>query len=186
MTRLLIRIVITFGVTLLFASSAFADPAERAAKRHFDRGQKLFNLGKFEDALEQYTQAYDAKPIPELLFNIGQCHRNLKAYDEAIFSFKKYLKLLPDAENREQVEEYIADLEAEQERENSRRLKLVKENPPPPPPEGETPVYKKWWFWTGVAVVGAGAGIGIYAATRDGGGTSTPPMTTLGNINFPP
>lgn len=184
MTRPLIRLI-AITVTLLFATTAFADPAERAAKRHFDRATKFFNLGKFDEALDEYTQAYEAKPIPDFLFNIGQCHRNLNNYDAAIFSFKKYLKLAPDAENRDQVEEYIADLEAEQEKESSRRLKLVKE-PPPPPPPGETPVYKKWWFWTGIAVVGAGAGIGIYAATRDGGGTSSPPMTTLGNINFPP
>ena len=115
MTRPLIRILITLVVTLLFAGSAFGDPAERAAKRHFDRGQKLFNLGKFDEALDEYQQAYDAKPIPDILFNIGQCHRNLNNYDAAIFSFKKYLKLAPDAENRDQVEEYIADLEAEQE-----------------------------------------------------------------------
>ncbi|MGE0396087.1 MAG: tol-pal system YbgF family protein [Kofleriaceae bacterium] len=183
MTRPLIRII-TIVVTLLFASSAFGDPAERAAKRHFDRGQKLFNLGKFEEALDEYTQAYEAKPIPDFLFNIGQCHRNLNNFDAAIFSFKKYLKLAPEAENRDQVEEYIADLEAEQEKENSRRLRLVKEQPPPPPPEGK-PVYKKWWFWTGLALVGAGAGVGIYAATRPGE-TSSPPMTTGGNINFPP
>lgn len=184
MTRPLPRFILLCIVTLLCAGVAAADPAERAAKRHFDRGQKLFNLGKFAEALDEYEQAYDAKPIPDFLFNIGQCHRNLNNYDAAIFSFRKYLKLAPDADNREQVEEYIADLEAEQERDNARKLKLTKEEPPPPPPPGERPVYKKWWFWTGVAVVGVGAGVGIYAATRgDDGGA---PTTTLGNINFPP
>lgn len=185
MTRPLIRTAVTLLVTLLFVGSALGDPAERAAKRHFDRGQKLFNLGKFDDALDEYQQAYDAKPIPEILFNIGQCHRNLTNYDAAIFSFKKYLKLLPEAENREQVEEYIADLEAEQEKANARKLRLVEERPPPPPPEGKTPVYKKWWFWTGVVVVAGGATAGIYAATRPGG-TSGPPTTDLGHVTLPP
>jgi len=185
MTRPLFRIVVTLVVTLLFAGVAVAsDPAERAAKRHFDKGQKLFNLGKFEGALEEYQQAYDAKPIPDILFNIGQCHRNLNNYDAAIFSFKKFLKLSPDAENRDQVEEYIAELEGEQEKDNSRRLRLVKEQPPSPPPEGEKPVYKKWWFWTGIALVGAGAGIGIYAATS-GDSITGPPTTVGGNIPAP-
>jgi tetratricopeptide (TPR) repeat protein len=185
MSRPLFRIVITFAVTLLFAGVAFAnDPAERTAKRHFDKGQKLFNLGKFEDALEQYQQAYDAKPIPDILINIGQCHRNLMNYDAAIFSFKKYLKLAPDAENREQVEEYIAELEAEQEKDTSRKLKLVKEQPQPPPEGSSKPVYKKWWFWTGVVLVGAGAGVGIYAVTR-GDDLMGPPATTGGNIAAP-
>jgi tetratricopeptide (TPR) repeat protein len=186
MTHPLIRLAVTLAVTLLFVASAHSDPAERTAKRHFDRGQKLFALGKFDEALDEYQQAYDAKPIPDFLFNIGQCHRNLNNFDAAIFSFKKYLKLAPDAENRDQVEEYIADLEAEQEKDNARKLRLVKEQPPPPPPEGSTPVYKKWWFWTGIAVVAGGAGVGIYAATRGGQESSNPPMTDLGNINFPP
>src|SRR3954453_24118920 len=92
---------------------AFADdPATRSAKRHFERGEKLFALGKFDDALDEYQKAFDAKPIPDFLFNIGQCYRNLGDYDQAIFSFKKFLKLERDASNKEQVEKLIDDLEA--------------------------------------------------------------------------
>jgi hypothetical protein len=45
-------------LALLFAvapRSAFAeDPATKAAKRHFDRGEKLFALGRFDDELDEY------------------------------------------------------------------------------------------------------------------------------------
>ena len=61
--------------------------------------EKLFALGKFDDALDEYQKAFDAKPMPDFLFNIGQCYRNLGDYQQAIFSFKKYLKLEPDAPN---------------------------------------------------------------------------------------
>src|SRR5205814_7277149 len=74
------------------------DTTTRAAKRHYDRGQKLFALQKFDEALDQFQQAFDAKPIPDFLFNIGQCQRNLGDYESAIFSFKRYLKLSPHAE----------------------------------------------------------------------------------------
>lgn len=185
MTLPLPRIVLALAMTLSvvggLAGVAHAnDPATRAAKRHFERGEKQFALGKFDEALDEYQKAYDAEPIPDFLFNIGQCHRNLGDYEAAIFSFKKYLKLAPDAENRDKVEEYISELEEEQQKGNSARLGLVKKTPETPPPSGSTPVYKKWWFWTGLVAVGAAGGVGYYVATRPEG----PPETNLGNIVF--
>lgn len=155
------------------------DPSERAAKRHYDRGQKLFNLQKFDEALDQFQKAYDAKPIPNFLFNIGQCHRNLGDYEAAIFSFKKFLKLNPEAENRELVEKLIENLEQKVAEGDTERLGLRKKKQPEVTENGQ-PIYKKWWFWTGVAVVSVGAGVGIYAATS-GDGT---PDTTFGNTVF--
>jgi tetratricopeptide (TPR) repeat protein len=170
----------------LFVNTARADdPALRAAKRHFDRGEKLFALGKFDEALDQYQKAYDAKPIPDFLFNIGQCHRNLGDYDAAIFSFKKYLQLEPQASDREKVESLIDELEKKKAEAESKRLKLTPNGPngptgPTGPTESEAPIYKKWWFWTGVAVVAVGGGVGIYAATASKGA----PSTTFGNMVF--
>ncbi|HSN29636.1 MAG TPA: tetratricopeptide repeat protein [Kofleriaceae bacterium] len=176
--RILALLALLFAVTPRVAHAD--DPATRAAKRHFDRGEKLFALGKFDDALDEYQKAFDAKPIPDFLFNIGQCYRNLGDYQQAIFSFKKYLKLEPDAPDKDKVEKLIDDLEEKQERGEGQRLVGKKEPPPPlPPPPASTPIYKKWWFWTGIAVVGAGTGVGVYEATKGGA-----PGTSLGNITF--
>jgi len=177
---MMIRVVLVtcLAVTALPARVALADTAqEKAAKRHFERGEKLFALGKFDEALEQYQKAYDAEPIPGFLFNIGQCHRNLGDYESAVFSYKKYLKLDPEAPNREQVEGLIEDLERKLAEDDTDRFRLRKK--PEPEREG-APVYKKWWFWTGIAVVGVGAGIGIYAVTSSGG----VPDSELGTIVF--
>jgi tetratricopeptide (TPR) repeat protein len=152
------------------------DPATRAARRHFERGEKLFALGKFDEALEQYQSAFDAKPLPGFLYNIGQCYRNLGDYDQAIFSFKKYLKLDPEAPNREAVEQLITELEDKKSRKEGEKFA----NRSKQKPEPDKPIYTKWWFWTGVVVVGAAGGAGIYAATR----TDGPPPTDLGNIVF--
>ncbi len=178
MTAPLLRVICTFCVTLLLAGVAYAEePEMRSAKRHFDRGQKLFTLGKFDEALDEYQKAYDASPLPDFLYNIGQCHRNLGDYEQAIFSFKRFLQLDPDAPNREKVEIIIDELEDKLEHQGAKK----KDPPPPPPPHAEsTPVYKKWWFWTGIAVVGVAGGVGVYAVTRPDG----PPDTNLGNIVF--
>jgi len=111
MTRWLALLLVGLVLAVSPRVAHAEDPAMRAAKRHFERGEKLFALGKFDEALDEYQKAYDAKPIPDLLFNIGQCYRNLDDYDKAIFSFKKYLKETPDAPNKEAVDKLIEELE---------------------------------------------------------------------------
>lgn len=181
MSRLLLALCLVAVAVPATTTVAYADdPAERSAKRHYERGKKLFNLQKFDEALEQFQKAYEASPISDFLFNIGQCQRNLGEYDAAIFSFKKFLKLEPEASNREQVEELIDDLQRKIDEGNTDRLQLRRNKKKPADVEREDrPVYKKWWFWTGVAVIGAGAGVGVYLATK-----SSAPSTDLGNIEF--
>jgi tetratricopeptide (TPR) repeat protein len=178
---LLVLVLATSTVTVAVPVRVHAeDASERTAKRHYDRGKKLFELQKFEEALEQFQKAYDASPIPDFLYNIGQCQRNLGEYKAAIFSFKRFLKLDPETERREKLEELIEELERKIDEDDTERLKLKpKKDPDPPVETGDRPVYKKWWFWTGVAVVGVGVGAGIYLSTR-----SSAPDTTLGNIQF--
>ncbi len=181
-------VLLALVVALMPRPAAADDPAMRAAKRHYERGEKLFALGKFDEALDEYQKAFDAKPLPGFLFNIGQCYRNLGETDSAIFTYKKFLKLDPDAPNREKVQATIDKLEEEKARGESERLKLTepKRDPVPPPIEhpidSASPIYKKWWFWTGMAVVGVAGGFGIYEATKRSAGVMG---TDLGPIAFP-
>lgn len=186
----LYRLLLALAVTALVAGAAFADDAAlRSAKRHFERGEKLYALAKFGDALDEYQKAFDARPLPEFLFNIGQCYRNLGDYDSAIFSYRKYLTLARDASNREQVEQLIADLQAklDAKKQQATSAQLGLQRPPPappgppaPPPQpAARPLYKQWWLWTGIAVIGAGS-VAIYEVARSNGA----PSTTLGNIVF--
>jgi tetratricopeptide (TPR) repeat protein len=180
------RLLLALCITVLAARVATADDqALRTAKRHFERGEKLYALTKFSDALEEYQKAFDAKPIPDFLFNIGQCYRNLGEYDAAIFSYQKYLKLAPDAPNRDKVEQLISELETKKDQSDTQHLGLARNrtaaHEPAAPVETEDPapdrpVYKKWWFWTGIAVLGA-TGFVTYEVTRR-------PSTSLGNIVF--
>lgn len=155
------------------------DPETRAARRHFDKADKLFALGRFDEALEQYQKAFDAKPIPDFLFNIGQCYRNLGDYDNAIFSFRKFLTLEPETPRRADVELLIDELEAKKAQAEmlARDRKSQERKPAPRSP----PVTKRWWFWTGLAALAAAGGGTVYFLTRDDG----LPASDLGNINFP-
>lgn len=178
------RLLLAIAITAIAARVAWADdPALREAKLHFERGEKLYALTRFSEAIDEYQKAFDAKPLPDFLFNIGQCYRNLGDYDSAIFSYRKYLTAAPDAPNRAQVEQLIEELQAKKDQSDTRRLGLQPRPGPAPAPhvEADRPIYKTWWFWTGVTVVvGAAGGIVVYEATRPHG----PPSTDLGNIVF--
>jgi len=177
-------------VALAVRVAAADDAATKNARSHFERGQTLYTLTKFREALDEYQQAFNARPLPDFLFNIGQCYRNLGDYDSAIFSYKKYLAAAPDAPNRDQVEQLIVDLQAKKDQEDARRLAPAPPPAPTPipppaatvtaPPPGH-PIYTRWWFWTGISVIAAGAGVATYELTRPGSG---PPSSTLGNIVF--
>jgi tetratricopeptide (TPR) repeat protein len=92
------------------------DAAARTARREFQRAEAAFNLGKFEHALAAYEAAYQAKPLPGLLFNIAQCHRNMGNSDRALFFYRRYLAIDPNSPNRATVEELIAETERRRER----------------------------------------------------------------------
>ncbi len=178
--------------------SAITDKDRKRAKKVFEQGQKLFDLRRFAEALEKYQQAYEIAPLPGLLFNIGQAYRNLGDLDAALFSLRKYLKLKPDADNRDATLAYIADIEEEQ-RAQQAAAEARRNQLPDRDGDGDgdgdgdpddgirratpaaRPIYTRWWFWGGIAAV---AGVGITGAillAPDGG----PPDTSLGNIDFP-
>lgn len=177
---MLYRFLLALALIAAGARTASADdPALVTAKLHFDRGEKLYALAKFGDALVEYQKAFDAKPLPDLLFNIGQCYRNLGDYDSAIFSYRKYLQLEPNAANRVQIEQLISDLTAKRDEAAAARPRTE----PAGPDHAETaerPLYKKWWFWTAVGVGVVAGGATIYGLTR----SSDPPGTDLGNLVF--
>lgn len=161
--------------TVAMGAPAHADVTERAAQRYFEQGEQLFKLGRFSAALREYQKAFDAEPLPELLYNIAQCYRNLGDYEHAVLNFRTYLNLLPNATDKAEVEALIENLEDKIARGEGAGFGLSRTAAPTP-----KSFYERWWFWTGVTVaVVAVGGVAFYASTRDG-----PPNTDLGNIAF--
>lgn len=188
---------VVVGVLISHTQYAFADetpaatpttqpatPANAKAQaiEHFQRGKVAFDLGHFEEALRQYETAYRLLPAPKMLFNIGQCHRNLNHYEQALFAFRRYRRELPGAPNVASVDKLLVELkeklrlhhQAEKERDEEKNrqaqkaaqlatLKAASRRTPAAP----VPIYKKWWFWTVIGGVALGGGAaGVYFATR--------------------
>ena len=168
---------------------AHADDA-KLARQHFEDGSRLYDLGKFREAAHEYEEAYKYKPDPALLFNIGQAYRAGGDANEAVTAYKSYLRRMPEAPNRREVEAHIEKLQRlvdEQHRtqtsppqgtlqpsgttttttaqpQEQQQPQLVTTSAP----AEKQPVYKKWWLWTavgGAIVVGGVVAIAVAATT---------------------
>jgi tetratricopeptide (TPR) repeat protein len=166
---------------------------DNPARALFQQGEVKFNLGDFEGAAADYQAAYEIDHRPALLFNIGQCYRNLGNYERARFFYRRFLALAPRTPNRRETERLIASM--------SKLLDqhILAAQPPrgatePPPfspsvrrPEQATntrattpPVYRRTWFWVGVGGVVAGGVAAGFLLSRDDPRGSLPSIDLRG------
>lgn len=103
-----------FTVAVLMQSQgAFAqsDPGRDAEARGlFEAGRAAFDQGRYQDALEYFDRSYQLSRRPQLLYNLGQVHDRLRHDDEALQALTQYLKQVPGASNRQEVEHRIQAL----------------------------------------------------------------------------
>jgi tetratricopeptide (TPR) repeat protein len=87
------------------------DANRELAKKHNDLGMNHYNLGEFDEAITEFKAAYALTSEPGLLFNIAQSYRLKEDYKQALYFYKTYLRLVPDAANRADVERWIHELD---------------------------------------------------------------------------
>jgi tetratricopeptide (TPR) repeat protein len=96
----------TAALIVLLSLSA-ADPAKEA----FGAGKKLYDKGKYAEAVKKFEDAYALRPHPVIFFNIGKCYEKLDVPAKAMRAYRDYLRLLPDATDKAAVQDSIANLE---------------------------------------------------------------------------
>ncbi len=84
---------------------------EQAARAHYELGLTHYHLGQFDDAANEFKKAYELSKKPKLMFNIAQALRLGGHHSEAVYFYRTYLRLVPDAPNRSDVEEFIGESE---------------------------------------------------------------------------
>jgi tetratricopeptide (TPR) repeat protein len=119
--------IVALAGALFATGPAYADRSMRDARAHFKRAEAALAEGRFQEALTSYQAAYEAQPLPGLLFNIAQCYSQLQMPEQAIFFFERYLTLAPDSPNRERTMALITT-------QRERLQAAAKPATPPPPP----------------------------------------------------
>ncbi len=114
----LLPLLFLLGGTVFVPLPAFGQERnpKMEAKAEVDKAQLHYKLGRFDEALVAYIRAYEIYNAPALLFNIGQCHKNLKNFDRAIFFFEGYLREETNPERRTLAEDLITKSKADLER----------------------------------------------------------------------
>ena len=114
-------------ILVLAAGGALADDNKQEAKKRFIIAEQHYKLGRFKDALREYSKAYELAPLAGFLFNIGQCHRLLDNHERAVFFYEGYLREKPNARNRKAVFEWITESKKELKKELAEQKRIEAE-----------------------------------------------------------
>ena len=109
-----IRLALACAVLIAAISApALAQPTgdKKKALELYEKGNTQYNLGRWKQAIDFFTQAYEVYNAPEFLFNIAQAHRQDGNCPEALFFYRRYLANKPNATNKSEVEGFIKELE---------------------------------------------------------------------------
>ncbi len=96
---------------LVFSCGPARAEDKTAARDHWERGTKFYDLGKYDDAIREFEAAYEAKGDPAFLYNLAQSHRLAGHVGDSLRFYKTYLRYVPKAPNRADIEERIKELE---------------------------------------------------------------------------
>lgn len=180
-------VAVMFAIMAVLAPTAHAQhdshqtADDEIAKGLYFAGKAAFEAGRYQEAYNRFFESYEHSQRPALLYNLAVSLDRLRRDDEALSNYKGYLQEVPDAENRDEVENRIKALEAAA---NAKREATppvatpslaVTATPTPAydldrsttdePPDRNDSVFGKWWFWTGAGVVVVGVVIGVVIAT---------------------
>jgi tetratricopeptide (TPR) repeat protein len=137
---------------LVFAAAAPARADDAAtAREHYQRGTSYYDLGKYPEAIKEFEAAYEIKNDPALLYNLAQSNRLAGNSEQALHFYRTYLRYVPQAKNRAEIEDRIKQLDQLVAQKNANQTTPPSMVPPPgdnaappiqttpPPPPSETP-----------------------------------------------
>ncbi len=87
------------------------EDALKASQSAFDRGRAAYDAGNFKEAAAAFTEAYEHKPQPEILYNIGAAYQRGGDTKQAIKHYQLYLNNHPDAKDADKVRSQIHKLQ---------------------------------------------------------------------------
>jgi tetratricopeptide (TPR) repeat protein len=137
MTRRPRAFALIFSMMLLALGSKEARAQLSAQQKqeihvHYQQATRAYDLGKYQEAVDEYQKVYEIDGDPVMLYNIAQAYRLNDQPQESIHFYRRYLQRSPEARNKDDVERKITAMEKLIE---DRRKAAAAVVPPPPKPE---------------------------------------------------
>ena len=85
---LVVALMLLVTIPVASAETTAIREAKAKAKVLIKSGDLSYRLAKFKEALASYEAAYKLYEHPAILFNIAQCHRQLKNHEKALFFYR--------------------------------------------------------------------------------------------------
>jgi tetratricopeptide (TPR) repeat protein len=112
------HLALILGAALSLAAPALHAQPDKApskterekAKTLFDKAEAYYKVREYEKALAGYKESYLTVQEPALLYNMAQCYRLLGKSEEALSTYRSFLRDMPDTPLREKVEGFMAEL----------------------------------------------------------------------------
>ena len=94
------HLVVSFALlltspALVMAQSNTAQQDREQAKEYFKKAEAFYKINDYEQALENYKQSYLLSQEPVLLYNMAQCYRLLGKPEDALRTYKTFVKDSP-------------------------------------------------------------------------------------------
>lgn len=86
-------------------SQSRAAKMSHEARRFFVMGQRLFERGEWEGAIDAFQQAFAYARHPDILYNIGLAHLKAGRLGTAMDFFAEYQRVVPEAQNVDQAKQ---------------------------------------------------------------------------------
>jgi tetratricopeptide (TPR) repeat protein len=83
------------------------------SQKFFEKGNDLFNAGRYHEALEAYDRAYAQNPLGILRYNQAACLEKMGKREQAAEKYEAYLKETPEAPDAAKVKTHITKLHAD-------------------------------------------------------------------------
>jgi len=111
---------------LLFTKISIGQDVSSEAQRHMIRGKAAMKEAEtetdYKDAVDEFKKATRLAPKwAEAWFNLGVAQETVKDFSGAMRSYGMYVKLSPDADDKDQIKTHIIELEYK--RDKARRMK---------------------------------------------------------------
>jgi tetratricopeptide (TPR) repeat protein len=145
-------------LALLLAVARAQEPApadpDAEARLLYENGERLYDEGRYEEAITAFRAAYDLSHRPALLYNVANAYERLGRLQDAIDALNGYRIYAPP----DQQDVLLARVQALERRLDEERAAAPAPAPtPPPPPPPPTRRSPAPWVLAGV---GAAVGLG--------------------------
>jgi tetratricopeptide (TPR) repeat protein len=170
---------------------------DSTARGLFQAGKSAFEAGEYDAALRYFEESFARSGRPQLKYNIGLAADRLRQDAKAVEAFRAYLREVPQAENRGEVESRIRAIDkAQSERDRLAPVvapvAVAQAQPEEDPTRSQRDdtaatdtddpsLTSQWWFWTGVAAVVVGGTI-VAIAVASGGDEREQPIGSSSGI----